>query len=115
MRTTLMALCLACATSAACSSNSGPAFDADVHVRLRGQNALEEITADAQQPRQVRDDLEQAHHGEIFGAIPGFAAGRQHARAGNACEPRVGHARAQRFDQMCAEVVARGFAGDEDY
>ena len=28
MRTTLMALCLACATSAACSSNSGPTFDA---------------------------------------------------------------------------------------
>ena len=62
----------------------------------------------------MRQDLEQTHHGEIFGALPGLAARGNHARPCDACEPRARQASAQRFDQVCAEIVARGFAGDEN-
>ena len=89
-------------------------IDADVDVGPLLEHAREQVATDAQQTRQVRQDLEQAHHGEILGALPGFAAGRDHARPGNACEPRAGQASAQRFDQVSAEVVARSFAGDQD-
>ena len=88
--------------------------DADVHVGPLREHAREQLAADAQQARQVRQDLEQPHHGEIFGALPGLAAGGDHARPGDAGEPRARQARAQRFDQVRAELVAGGFAGDEN-
>jgi hypothetical protein len=89
-------------------------IDADVDVGPLREHAREQVAADAQQTRQVRQDLEQAHYGEILGTLPGFAAGCKHARPGNACEPRARQASTQRFDQLCTEVVARGFAGDQD-
>ena len=88
--------------------------DADVNIGPLRQHARKQLAANAQQPRQMRQDLEQPHDREIVGALPGFAAGRNHPRPGDALRTARRARGAQRFDQVCAEIVARGFAGDEN-
>ncbi len=63
--------------------------DADVDVGPLRKHAREQVAANAQQARQMRQDLEQPHHGEIFGALPGLAARGNHARPCDAGEPRA--------------------------
>ena len=87
---------------------------AHVDVGPLREYAGPQTAPDAQQARQVRQDLEQSHHGELFRALPRLATRGDHARPGDAGEPCAGQARTQRFDQVRAEVVARGFAGDEN-
>ncbi len=50
----------------------------------------------------------------FFHALPGLAAGGDHARAGDAREASLGKALAQRRDQLGTEVVARCLAGDQN-
>ena len=56
---------------------------------------------------QVRQHLEEAHDGDLFGAIPRLAAGRDHLRPGHADELGVGDLRAQRLDEPRPERIAR--------
>ena len=57
-------------------------------------------------------DLGEPHHRELLGAVPGLAAGRDHARS---CDPEAPHARhalRERFDEARAQGVSGGLPGD---
>src|SRR5690606_23215617 len=62
---------------------------------------------------QVAQDLGQAHDREFAGIEPGFHAGGTHRVAADACELRVRIAFLQHRDQAGAQLVPRGFAGDQ--
>ena len=87
--------------------------DADENVRLQRQHRGTHARAQAQEPRQVVQDLEQAHDREFLGVRKALAAGRLHARARDADKARVRRARAQGLDEPRAQVVTRGLACDE--
>ncbi len=72
-----------------------------------------QFAAQAQQPWQVAQDLDEAHHRQLAGVEPGLAAGVAHGVAANAGELRVGKALVQLSDQAGAEAIAGGFAGDQ--
>ncbi len=88
-------------------------IDADEDVRPELQHRRTDAPAQRQQSRQVVQDLEQAHDRQLLGVREALAAGRLHARPGDAHEARPRRARGDRFDQGSPEVVARGLAGHE--
>ena len=85
-------------------------IDADEHVRPGRQEQAPNACAQTQQPRQMAQDLEQAHDGERFGGLPGLASRSLHLRAGNAEEFSARREPAQRMNQIGAQRVARRFA-----
>jgi hypothetical protein len=88
--------------------------DTDVDRRTMLQYTLNQLTAHGKQPTQVRQDLEQAHHGQTFSMLPRLAARGDHARTGDTGKPRIGHARAKGFDELSAQIVARSFPCDQN-
>ena len=89
-------------------------IDADVHVGPLRCQPLEQLTPDAQQSRQMREDLDQAHDRQALDALPRFAARLDHPRAGDAGKARLRKARTQCVNQPRAKVVARDLTGDKD-
>ena len=88
--------------------------DADINRRPLLQDMLDELAPNAKQARQMRQNFNQPHHRQTLGPLPRFTTRSDHLRTGDAREPGVRKARAQRLDQLRAKVVARGFPGDED-
>ena len=58
--------------------------DADEHVGPLADQAGDQVATQAQQPRQVPEDLGEPHHRELVGRVPGLATGIDHARARDA-------------------------------
>ncbi len=87
--------------------------DPDEDIRTALEHRAADPRPQRQQARQVVQDLEQSHHGELLGVGEALAAGGLHARARHADEARARRALADRRHQRGAEVVARGLAGDE--
>jgi hypothetical protein len=54
----------------------------------------------------MRQDLEQAHHGQFLGVPPGFDARFLHLLAADTDKAGLRVARPQLFDQGCAQLVA---------
>ena len=88
-------------------------IDADEHVRLPVQQLLAQRLAQAQQARQMAQDLGQAHHRQFAGVKPRIQSGRTHARTADAGEAGLGMALAQLCDQSGAERIAGGLAGHQ--
>ena len=82
-------------------------IDADEHVGRGPQEFAPHARPQPQQPRQIAQDLEQAHDGKRLGRLPGLAACREHLRSGDAEELRVRRQVPQCADQPRAERVAR--------
>jgi hypothetical protein len=82
------------------------------HVWPLGEDAVAHPAAQPEQPRQVRQDLEQAHDREALRRLPALAALRLHPRARDAKELRLRPALAHRADERRAEIVAGQLAGD---
>ncbi len=89
--------------------------DADDDVGRACMESFDERAPQPDQPRQMRDHLDQAHDAEVVGRRPGLAAERHHLRPGHAEELRVGHARANGRDERRPERVARRLARDQPY
>ncbi len=87
--------------------------DPDEDIRTAFEQRAADPRAQRQQARQVMQDLEQSHHGELLGIGEALAAGGLHARPRHADEARARRALADRRHQRGAQVVARGLAGDE--
>jgi hypothetical protein len=80
---------------------------ADIDVGLQRQHRAAHARAQAQQTRQVVQDLEQPHDRKFRRIRKAFAARRLHARARDANEPRAGCERAQGLNEPRAQVVTR--------
>ena len=87
--------------------------DADEDIRAAFEHRAADSRAQRQQARQVMQDLEQAHHGELLGVGKALAAGGLHARTRDPDEARARRTLPDRGHQRRAQVVARGLAGDE--
>ena len=79
---------------------------------LRDESALE-VAAQPQQRRQVPEHLDQSHDRQLLGAPDGNTARGPHRRAGDTFEGRVGCDMAHGFDELGAELIARGLAGHD--
>jgi hypothetical protein len=87
--------------------------DTDERVDFGTLDAGHELAAQRENPPQVRQDLEEAHDGDLLGAIPRLTTGRDHLRPGHAHELGIGHLRFQRLDEPRPERVARRLPRDE--
>jgi hypothetical protein len=88
--------------------------DTDERIGCERARAPHDVAADRQQFGQMAQHFDVAHHREFFGGMPGVESGSDHLRTADAGKCRVGKTFAQRADQVGAEQVAGGFAGDED-
>ena len=84
--------------------------DADEDRGAFGNEARAKRAADAEQFRQVRDDLGEAAHREAFHRVPGFAALGLHLRPGDARETHPRIARPHGTDQRRRERVPGSLA-----
>ena len=84
--------------------------DADERVDVALLDARDQLAAQREDAPQVRQHLEEAHDGDLLGAIPRLAAGRDHLRPRHADELCVWRLRLERLDEPRAERIARRLA-----
>ena len=87
--------------------------DADEDVGLPVQDPAAQAAAQAQQAGQVGQHFGQSHDRKLAGVMPGVHSGGAHRVAADAREFRVGEAFAQAFDEVGAQQVTGGLAGDQ--
>ncbi len=87
--------------------------DADKHVRRRGRPTCSQRASQLEQPRNMRERLDQAHDREFFGRGPGVTALLDHCRTGYAFERGIGHSLADCTDEPGAQQVTGCLASNQ--
>src|SRR5690606_13026748 len=87
-------------------------IDTDIQRGILLENIGDKVTTTAQQFRQARQHLADAHHRQAIHIKTGFETGRNHARPADTDKTQRRIACPELLDQAGAENVAGGFAGN---